>query len=277
MWHFSFVTSRFWQIWSPNKSLGFSFRSKFWSHHSVIASTNHIGNVGLFWFDWFGLSKIYFSWWLFGRKACALSALRHIVAWGCKKNHWEPCLRGRKNNPNTFSEVWKRFHQNTPQSTSVSEVAKRIGGNAVKEVAKRIRILSLRYCLWGCKDNQLEYCHQDTTFLRFKNMGILFPMFCLRGSEIRNTLPKVLSLSAPLPISQTEGYSILSENSLCGPPTSRQHQSSWSSSPLNKPGSANPAKKIPVWKSSHLERLLQTRHRQKALKLLKKFFFKLFF
>ena len=40
--------------------------------------------------------------------------------------------------------------------------------------------------------------------------------------------------------------------------------------PINAPGSANPAKKIPVWKSSHLERLLQTRDREKALKLLQK-------
>ena len=33
------------------KKSWFQFHSKFWSHHSVIASTNHIGNGGLFWLD----------------------------------------------------------------------------------------------------------------------------------------------------------------------------------------------------------------------------------
>ena len=91
-----------------------------------------------------------------------------------QKELGEACLRGRKKNPleycthNTF--VWKvakriggtlslrsqklskyflRGWKQIPseysaQSTSVSEVAQRIGGNVI-EVAKRIRILYLRY------------------------------------------------------------------------------------------------------------------------------------
>ena len=108
---------------------------------------------------------------------------------------------------------WKQIpSEYCAQSTFVSKIAQRIGGN-VKEVGNRIRILSLRYLKiisWGTVAKILNFWG------------------CKKESEYS---PQGIVSERPLPISQTEGYSILSEKSLCGPSTGCQHQSSWSSSP----------------------------------------------